>query len=93
LHTKEKLAPEQSLQEWITHFLETPGVYEIWNFFSALDTNNVGKHPQGIKTMPDLPSDLGLLLKKIKKAGNMQSADLLFVDPAKLCLTCSIFLC
>jgi hypothetical protein len=43
--------------------------------------------------MLDPASNLALLLKKIKKAGIMQSADALFIGPAKLCLTYSIFLC
>jgi len=57
------------------------------NFCYDLDPGDLTKHDQGSKTMPDLASNLALLLKKLKKAGNMQPADLLFVHPAKVCLT------
>ena len=59
-----------------------------WNFCHGLDTNNVARHDQGMKIMSELASNLALVLKKLKKAGNMQLADLVFVYPAKVCLTC-----
>jgi hypothetical protein len=39
-----------------------------WNFCQGLDTGNIAKHDQGIKTMPDLALNLALVLKKLKKS-------------------------
>jgi len=58
------------------------------NFCLGLDPGDVARHDQGSKKMPAVASNMALLLNKIKKAGNMQLADLLFVHPAKVCLTC-----
>jgi len=39
-----------------------------WNFCYGLDTNNVEKHDQGIKTMPHLASNMALLWEQLKKS-------------------------